>query len=64
MGGAARSEEEGGRQGGMQWIEFELLWRDFFRLLTRRHSDVVLPRARQAVEAAAATQPALAMAMA
>lgn len=27
----------------LQWVEFELLWRDFFRLLTRRHSEVVLP---------------------
>jgi deoxyribodipyrimidine photo-lyase len=29
--------------GGLKWVEFELLWRDFFRLLTRKHSEVALP---------------------
>ena len=33
-----------GTQSALQWVQFELLWRDFFRLLTRRHSEVVLPR--------------------
>lgn len=28
----------------LQWIQFELLWRDFFRFLTHRHAQVVLPR--------------------
>jgi len=57
---ATTSSSSGG--SGMQWIEFELLWRDFFRLLTRRHSEVVLPRAQQAVKEAAAAAPAMAMA--
>lgn len=44
---------EGGRgcssADELQWIHFELLWRDFFRFLTRRHTEVVLPRARAAI---------------
>lgn len=51
-----------GNGGSLQWVQFELLWRDFFRLLTRRHSEVVLPRAKEAVAASAAAAPALAMA--
>ena len=35
-------------KSSLQWIEFELLWRDFFRLLTRKHAEVVLPKIRQA----------------
>ncbi|KAG7672012.1 hypothetical protein Ndes2526B_g07033 [Nannochloris sp. 'desiccata'] len=46
----------------LQWVQFELLWRDFFRLLTKRHSEVVLPRAIDAVAAAQAATPAFAMA--
>ena len=33
---------DGGTDQAFKWIRFELLWRDFFRMLTRRHADVVL----------------------
>lgn len=35
---------EGDTEQGFKWIHFELLWRDFFRMLTRRYTDVVLPK--------------------
>jgi deoxyribodipyrimidine photolyase len=63
--GAGDGEGVGTTAAGssLQWVQFELLWRDFFRLLTRRHSEVVLPRAKEAVTAAQATaSPAFAMA--
>ena len=62
--GAGDGEGVGTTAAGssLQWVQFELLWRDFFRLLTRRHSEVVLPRAKEAVAAAQATAPAFAMA--
>ena len=62
-GGEREGAGGGGTGGSLQWVQFELLWRDFFRLLTRRHSEVVLPRAKQAVESARAfVAPAFAMA--
>lgn len=36
------SEDRDGRS--LKWIQFELLWRDFFRMLTRRYTDIVLPK--------------------
>jgi deoxyribodipyrimidine photolyase len=53
LGPVEREEggQEGGGQGGgggLQWVVFELLWRDFFRLQTKRHAEVVLPRALRA----------------
>jgi len=62
--GAADGEGLGTTAAGssLQWVQFELLWRDFFRLLTRRHSEVVLPRAKEAVAAAQAATPAFVMA--
>ena len=62
--GAGDGEGVGTTAAGssLQWVQFELLWRDFFRLLTRRHSEVVLPRAKEAVAAAQASAPAFAMA--
>jgi hypothetical protein len=60
--GATAMEGDGGSAGRLQWIQFELLWRDFFRLLTRRHAEVVLPRVRAAVTAHAASEPVLATA--
>jgi len=56
----ADQRQSGG--AGLQWIEFELLWRDFFRLLTRRHSEVVLPKAQHAAAALEIASPALALA--
>lgn len=34
----------------MNWIRFELLWRDFFRMLTKRYTDIVLPKAREVLK--------------
>ena len=59
---AAEGAAASGTGGSLQWVQFELLWRDFFRLLTRRHSEVVLPRAKEAIAASATAAPALAMA--
>ena len=33
----------------LKWVEFELLWRDFFRMLTRRYTEIVIPRAKQVI---------------
>jgi deoxyribodipyrimidine photolyase len=46
-GDAACGSSSGG--GGLRWVEFELLWRDFLRLLTQRQAQIVLPRVRAAV---------------
>ncbi|WPT14354.1 Blue-light photoreceptor PHR2 [Picochlorum sp. SENEW3] len=37
-------------KSSLNWIQFELLWRDFFRMLTKRYTDVVLPKARHVLQ--------------
>uniref|UniRef100_A0A7S0N2B6 Photolyase/cryptochrome alpha/beta domain-containing protein n=1 Tax=Pyramimonas obovata TaxID=1411642 RepID=A0A7S0N2B6_9CHLO len=35
---------EGKGDNGMNWLVFELLWRDFFRFITKKHSTVQTPK--------------------
>jgi deoxyribodipyrimidine photolyase len=53
---------------GMQWLLFELLWRDFFRFITKKYTVTGVAQrlgsspSISEVPAAAAAGPALAMA--
>ncbi|KAJ3683698.1 hypothetical protein LUZ60_013925 [Juncus effusus] len=38
IGGAKKGDAES--DGGMNWLMFELLWRDFFRFITKKYSSV------------------------
>jgi deoxyribodipyrimidine photolyase len=38
-----KSQVDGGELS-LTWIQFELLWRDFFRMLTRRLTENALPK--------------------
>lgn len=39
-----RYESERGANDSTYWIFFELLWRDFFRLMTKKHGDAIFYR--------------------
>eukprot|EP00887_Chlorella_sp_A99_P005649 scaffold1.g5649.t1 len=41
--GGATAAGGGGGGGALEWVQFELLWRDFFRFMTRRWSLMRLP---------------------
>lgn len=57
---AAASGAASGAQEPLAWVRYELLWRDFFRFMTRKYSQAQLGQGRGA--AAAAPSAALAAA--
>lgn len=59
---ASPAKQRGG-QDGAHWLFFELLWRDFFRFVTKKYTQLN-DSAAAADQLAATTQPALAHAMA
>ncbi|KAK9281786.1 hypothetical protein L1049_004692 [Liquidambar formosana] len=36
---AASNRKDGGSDTGMNWLMYELLWRDFFRFITKKYSS-------------------------
>jgi deoxyribodipyrimidine photolyase len=59
-GGSAGAGSSAGGQPGLTWLQFELLWRDFFRFITKRYAASGTGKA--AAAAVAPAQPALATA--
>lgn len=40
------TESSGQQQSALTWVQFELLWRDFFRMMTRKYTEAPLVKKR------------------
>ncbi len=55
----AKATSEGHQQQGLPWLLFELMWRDFFRFVTLKHTAARSPATTKATQVVAAA-PSLA----